>query len=94
MISGSLRNGGKLIINISDLAWFHNNMVGTQTEACAIFRALESGRYFVYAANTGPTLVINPLGKVITRSKCGEEAFISARVQLLEGLTPFMQWYQ
>jgi len=94
IVSSSVRNGGELLVNISDLAWFHDDMVGAQTEACAVFRAVESGRYFVYAANTGPSLVISPLGAVDLRSKCGEEKLLSAKVELLDELTPFAQWYQ
>lgn len=94
IVASSVRNGGQLIVNISDLAWFHNNMVGDQTEACAVFRAIETSRYFVYAANTGPTLVVDPLGRVKLKSKCGEEKLVSGRVELLTGLTPFVQWYQ
>jgi apolipoprotein N-acyltransferase len=94
IVSSSVRNGGQLLVNISDLAWFHGNMVGAQTEACAVFRSLESGRYFIYAANTGPTLVINPLGVVELRSKSGEEKLLTAKVEMLSDLTPFAEWYQ
>jgi apolipoprotein N-acyltransferase len=68
-------------------------MVGDQTSAAATFRALENGRYFVYAANTGPSLVINPLGVVEARTKVERESTLTAKVQLLSGLTPFTEWY-
>lgn len=93
LVSSSVRNGGEIVINISDLAWFHNSMVGDQTSACATFRALESGRYFIYSANTGPSLVINPLGIIDARTTCGEESVLNVKVQLMTGLTPFTQWY-
>jgi apolipoprotein N-acyltransferase len=93
IVSSSVRNGGQVVINISDLAWFHGSMVGDQTSAAATFRALENGRYFVYAANTGPSLVINPLGVVEARTKVERESTLTAKVQLLSGLTPFTEWY-
>jgi apolipoprotein N-acyltransferase len=93
LVTSSVRNGGEIIVNISDLAWFHNSMIGDQTSACAIFRALESGRYFIYAANTGPSLVINPLGVIEAEAKPGEEEVLTAKVAVLNGLTPFSMWY-
>ena len=94
IVTSCVRNGGEIIVNISDLAWFHDNMVGAQTEAAAVFRAVETGRYFIYAANTGPTLVINPSGHIELKSKCGEEKLLQGKVQFLSDLTPFVQWYQ
>ncbi len=93
LVSSSIRNGGQIMINISDLAWFHNSMIGEQTSACATFRALESGRYFIYAANTGPSLVINPLGKIEAEAKPGQEEVLTAKVEMLNEITPFTMWY-
>lgn len=93
LLSESVRNGGELIVNISDLAWFHNSMVGDQTSACVVFRALESGRYFIYAANTGPSMVVSPLGIVEAKSSVGDETLLNAKVALLRDLTLFTQWF-
>ncbi|MBX9688360.1 MAG: apolipoprotein N-acyltransferase [Candidatus Obscuribacterales bacterium] len=93
LVSSSARNGGELIVNISDLAWFHNSMVGDQTSASAIFRAVESGRYFIYAANTGPTIFINPLGVIEAHSTPGKTEMLTAQVSLISEQTPFTQWY-
>lgn len=92
MVSSSVRNGGEVIANISDLAWFHNSMVGDQTVACVTFRALESGRYFIYAANTGPSVVVNPLGQIEAQTKTGETEVLNAKVQLISEPTLFTQW--
>ena len=92
VVSSSVRNGGQLIANISDLAWFHDSMVGDQTAACATFRAIESGRYFIYAANTGPSLIVNPLGQIEARSKTGNETLLNGKVELLSEPTLFSQW--
>ncbi len=93
LVSESVRNGGELLVNLSDLAWFHGSMVGDQTAACATFRALESGRYFIYAANTGPSLVVNPNGIVEVQTKASQEKLIEAKVALLKGETFFTRWF-
>lgn len=93
LATSSVRNGGEIIVNISDLAWFHNSMVGEQTTACAVMRAIETGRYFVYAANTGPSMVINPLGQIAGKTALGSETLMTRRVQALNEQTVFTQWY-
>ena len=93
LATSSTRNGAEVLVNISDLAWFHNSMIGEQTAACATFRAVETGRYFVYAANTGPSLVINPLGQITGRTAMGTDSVLTRKVQLLQDHTLFTQWY-
>ena len=93
LATSSVRNGAEVLVNISDLAWFHNSMIGDQTAACATFRAIETGRYFVYAANTGPSMVINPLGQVTGRTRMGIDTMLIRKVQMRNNKTPFAQWY-
>ncbi len=93
LATSSVRNGAEVLVNISDLAWFHNSMIGDQTTACATFRAVETGRYFVYAANTGPSMVINPLGQVTGRTRMGIDTMLIRRVQMRNEKTLFSQWY-
>lgn len=93
LVVSSVRNGGQLLVNISDLAWFHNSMIGEQTTAFAVFRAIESERYFVYAANTGPSMIINPLGVIERKAATGTETLITTKVSLVSHLTPFIQWF-
>lgn len=93
LATSSARNGGELIVNISDLAWFHDSIIGKQTEACVIFRAIETGRYFVYAANTGPSLIASPLGTIESRAQCNKAELLQGKVELIEKQTPFTLWY-
>lgn len=93
LATSSVRNGAEVLVNISDLAWFHNSMIGDQTTACAAFRAVETGRYFVYAANTGPSMVINPLGQVTGRTAMGTDTMLIRKVQMRNEKTIFSQWY-
>lgn len=89
----SVRNGGELLVNLSDLAWFHESMVGDQMVAFSVLRAAESGRNFVFAANTGPSAVIDSSGRIIARSRTGVEEVLKSRVRFSNELTPFTQWF-
>jgi len=85
----SVRNGGQVIANISNLTWFQDSILGEQTVATAVIRAVENRRYYVYAADTGPSFVVDPYGRVLTRRRWGEVSLLSTRFSYLKDLTPF-----
>jgi apolipoprotein N-acyltransferase len=89
IVSASVRAGGQLIINITDLAWFHNSMVGDQMVAFSVLRAVENHRYFVLAANSGPSVIVNPVGRITVRSTTDKIDLVNGRVALESKLTPF-----
>lgn len=89
----SVRNGGELLVNLSDLAWFHRSICGDQMIAFSVLRAAETGRYFVFAANTGPSAIIEPSGRIIARSQMDIETVLTSRVRFNSELTPFVQWF-
>jgi apolipoprotein N-acyltransferase len=64
----NVRAGGELLANISDLAWFHESIIGEQMVACAVLRAVENRRYFIFAANTGPSAIVTTTGVIADRS--------------------------
>jgi apolipoprotein N-acyltransferase len=85
----SVRKGGQVIANISNLTWFQNSILGAQTMAAAVIRAVENRRYYIYAADTGPSFVVDPYGRVVTRTRWGEVSALSTRFSYLKDLTPF-----
>lgn len=93
LVASSVRNGGQLLVNLSDLAWFHKSMVGDQMVAFSVLRAVEAGRYFVFAANTGPSAIIDENGRVLKRSVLDKALVLSGKVRLSNELTPFVQWF-
>lgn len=90
----SVRNGGQLLVNISDLAWFHHSNCGPQMIAFSVFRAVENRRYFIFAANTGPSAVIDPRGTITSSCGQGKERVMNGKVGFLSQITPFTLWYR
>lgn len=93
LVVTSVRNGGTLLVNLSDLAWFHDSICGDQMVAFSVLRAVENGRYFVFAANTGPSVIIDNHGKMLARSKQDQPTILPGRVRFERELTPFTQWF-
>lgn len=89
----SVREGGQLLVNLSDLAWFHQSIIGEQMIACAVFRAIENQRFFVFAANTGPSAIITPSGAISSKSKQGVKTVLTGKVGFISALSPFSRWF-
>ena len=82
----------KLLVNVSNDAWFEDSHEPHQHHAIARMRALESGRYMIRSTNTGITSFIGPHGEVIKQLPQFETAVLNGEVQPLSGATPFVRW--
>ncbi len=82
----------KLLINVSNDAWFEDSIEPHQHHAIARMRALEAGRYMIRSTNTGITSFIGPHGEVIKQLPQFERAVLKGAVQPLTGATPFVRW--
>lgn len=63
-----------------------------QFQALAQLRAIESGRWLVSAANTGPSLLVNPRGRVVASLPAGRPASDVFAVPRLQNLTTYDRW--
>ncbi|GMR17674.1 MAG: apolipoprotein N-acyltransferase [Gammaproteobacteria bacterium] len=77
------------LVNVSEDAWFGDSLAPHQRLQMAQVRAMESGRYMVRAANTGPSVVINHRGQILARSPQFVTTVLSAKVQPMQGMTPY-----
>jgi len=82
----------KILVNVSNDAWFENSHEPHQHHAIARMRALETGRYMIRSTNTGITSIIGPHGQVVKQLPQFEVAVLNAEVQPLSGATPFVRW--
>ncbi len=93
LMVSSVRNGGTVLVNISDLAWFHGAMIGDQASAISVLRAVESDRYFVFAANTGPSMIIDPFGRITAHTAIEKSSVLTGKVGLRSTRSPFVEWF-
>jgi apolipoprotein N-acyltransferase len=93
LISDEVRHGAHLLINVSNLGWFHQSSLNKQILAAAILRAVENGRYFVVSANTGISAVIDPSGTVTSVSYPNRRGVLLDTVQFLYNQTPFSKMW-
>ena len=92
LAAAGVRDGGQLLVNINDLSWFHQSIIGEQMIACAVFRAIENRRYFIFAANTGPSAIISPRGEIQASVGQNVATVLAGKIDYLSDLTPFTRW--
>lgn len=80
-----------LLVNVSEEAWFGRSLAPHQRLQMAQMRALESERFLLRAANTGPSAVIDPRGRVRARSPQFAPHLLTAAVQPRAGATPYVR---
>lgn len=80
------------LVNVSEDAWFGDSLAPHQRLQMAQFRARETGRYFVRAANTGFTAVINEKGEITSQLEQFKAGVLLAEVTPMKGLTPYVRY--
>ena len=73
-----------LIVNISEDAWFGNTIGPDQHFAKSIFRAIESGTFFLRSANQGISAIINNKGLIVKKLNRNEAGNIELEVPLIK----------
>ena len=76
-----VRNGASLLAVVTNDAWFPGSSELSAHFACAVFRAVETRRYLLQAANEGISGVIDQHGSIIASQE--EEGIVTASVMRL-----------
>ena len=79
--------GSELVTTITNDAWFGPTAAPYQHFEQASMRAIENGRYLVRAANTGISGVVDPYGRVVSRSRIFEAAVLVTDARFLQAST-------
>ena len=81
-----------LLVNVSNVAWFGDSLAPAQHLMIARMRALETGRVYLTAANTGITAAIWPDGSVRHQMKQFVQGLIEFEVRGYSGATPYVRF--
>jgi apolipoprotein N-acyltransferase len=78
-----------LLVNLTNDAWFGDTNEPWIHLALAKLRAVEHRRFLARATNTGVSAVIDPAGRVVTRSGTFTRETLQAEVALLDTTTVY-----
>jgi apolipoprotein N-acyltransferase len=79
----------RLLINVSNDAWFGDSIAPHQHLEIARMRSLETGRDMLRATNTGVSAIIGHRGELTATSPQFEAHVLTAQAQPRDGLTPY-----
>ncbi len=87
------KNGAAtILLNVSNMAWYGDSIAMPQHLQISQMRVLETGRAMLQATNTGATAFINAQGKIVNQLQPLTTGSLSARVQGMTGLTPYIRF--
>lgn len=81
-----------LMGNVSNDAWFGNTHAAHQHLQMVQMRALETGRWWLRATNTGITAIVNEHGFVVSRIPQFRAMVLEGEAQGRTGVTPYVRW--
>ncbi len=88
----SILAGSQLLAVITNDAWFGKTPAPYQHESMAIFRAVESRRWLIRAANTGISSIITPWGTRVAKSNLFQAGWIKGEVRLCNDITFYVSY--
>lgn len=80
-----------LLVTINDDDWFGKSSAQAQHLQMAQMRAIETGRYLLFASNSGITAVIKPNGRISKELPPFTSDVLTDQIYFMQGETPWMQ---
>jgi len=88
----TVRQGAQVHINLTNDAWYDRTSAPYQHFAFYIFRAIETDRYLVRAANTGISAVIDPRGRTEARTPIFTEEILKGTFAMRDTKTFYVRY--
>jgi apolipoprotein N-acyltransferase len=90
-LAAATREGARWLLASANLDPYPEQLRG-QFTALAQLRAIETGRWLVSSANTGPSLLVDSRGRVLEQLPAGRPATGLLSVEQRSQLTPYDRW--
>jgi apolipoprotein N-acyltransferase len=81
--------GSELLTTVTNDGWYGRSSAPFQHFEMASMRAIEQGRYLARSANTGISGIVDPYGRVVTRSGIFEQVGLVGEARFLTGRTAY-----
>jgi len=77
-----VNRGAKLMLTVTNDAWFGSSSAAYEHLSCGVFRAIENRKYFIQTGNTGFSAVIDPYGRIQAMTGLNERRALTFKIPL------------
>jgi len=88
----TVKKGARVLINITNDAWFGRTSAPFQHLAFYVFRAVETDRFILRAANTGISAIIDPKGRIHAHTDIFKEAVLKGKFAMKDTTTFYVKY--
>lgn len=88
----TVRQGAQVLVNLTNDAWYNRTSAPYQHFAFYIFRAIETDRYLLRAANTGISAIIDPKGRVEAKTPIFTEEVLRGSFAMKDKKTFYVRY--
>ncbi|MGD0075375.1 MAG: apolipoprotein N-acyltransferase [Candidatus Binataceae bacterium] len=88
----AVAEGARLLVAIDNDAWYGDTAAITQHDTLALWRAVETRRYFVRCDNVGKTVIVDPLGREVAAARPFVDTVVTGGVHPLAIDTFYSRW--
>lgn len=88
----TVREGAQVLVNVTNDAWYNRTSAPYQHFAFYVFRAIETDRYVLRAANTGISAVIDPRGRIRGKTPIFTEEVLRGAYALKDTMTFYVRY--
>jgi len=85
IVRKTVESGAEILFILTNDAGFGNSKIVDLHAREAVFRAVENRRYVVRAAQSGISMIIDPMGRVLSETKEFEKTILTGNVEALKG---------
>ena len=87
-----VRKGAQFLVTITNDGWYGRSWAPYQHFAMAVIRAVENRRFLLRSATTGISGIIDPYGRILSRSRLDTTAALTDEITPLSGRTLYVRF--
>jgi apolipoprotein N-acyltransferase len=87
-----VKKGADFLVTITNDGWYGNSSAPYQHFAIAVVRAVENRRFLLRSATTGISGVIDPYGRILSRTELLTQAYLTETITSMKTLTPYTRY--
>jgi apolipoprotein N-acyltransferase len=87
-----VKNGADFLVTITNDGWYGTSSAPFQHFAISVVRAVENRRYLLRSATTGVSGIIDPYGRILSRTELMTQTQLTERIAPMDSLTPYTRY--